>query len=121
VCFTNDLHPRSVNPDGTIKSADDWVLSQTLISRGASLGANSTVVCGIIIGAWAMIGSGSVVTHNVPDYALVYGNPARLHGFVCPCGARLATGETNDSNFKATCTKCGSETLIPDKLWKSVK
>ena len=87
--FTNDKNPRAVNPDGSLKAADDWVLSKTLVRKGAAIGANATIVCGVTIGQWAMIGSGSVVTRDVPDYGLVWGNPARLHGFVCPCGARL--------------------------------
>jgi acetyltransferase-like isoleucine patch superfamily enzyme len=87
--FTNDHLPRAVNPDGTIKTIDDWVCTATLVREGASIGANATIVCGVTIGRWAMVGAGAVVTHDVPDYGLVYGNPARLHGFVCPCGARL--------------------------------
>jgi acetyltransferase-like isoleucine patch superfamily enzyme len=100
VCFTNDLQPRAINPDGSLKKADDWVLSETRIQRGASLGANSTIRCGITIGEWAMVGAGSVVTHDVPAYGLVYGNPARLHGAVCRCGASLP-------REKATCPRCG--------------
>lgn len=89
VCFTNDLRPRAVNPDGSLKAAEDWVLSETIVREGAALGANSTIVCGVTIGKWAMVGSGSVVTRSVPDYGLVRGNPARLVGFVCPCGQVL--------------------------------
>jgi acetyltransferase-like isoleucine patch superfamily enzyme len=91
--FTNDKRPRSVNPDGTLKGGSDWVVSETLVRMGASIGAHATIVCGITIGRWAMIGSGTVVTKSVPDYGLVYGNPARLHGFVCPCGQKLGTEE----------------------------
>ena len=87
--FTNDRQPRAINPDGTLKSADDWVVSETLVKTGASIGAHATIVCGTTIGRWAMIGAGSVVTRDVPDYGLVYGNPARLHGFVCACGEKL--------------------------------
>src|SRR5512145_476613 len=86
VCFTNDMFPRAVNADMSLKAADDWVLSETLIKAGAAIGANSTIVCGITIGRWAMIGSGSVVTKDVPDYALMVGNPARLIGYVTPSG-----------------------------------
>ena len=68
VCFTNDMRPRAINVDGSPKAADDWVLSTTLIKRGAAIGANSTIRCGITLGEWAMIGSGSVVTKDVPDY-----------------------------------------------------
>ena len=90
VCFTNDMNPRAINPDGSLKSADDWVLSETLVKHGASIGANSTIRCGITLGEWSMIGAGSVVTTTVPPYGLVYGNPARMRGFVCPCGHKLA-------------------------------
>jgi UDP-2-acetamido-3-amino-2,3-dideoxy-glucuronate N-acetyltransferase len=93
VCFTNDLFPRAVNPDMSLKAADDWVLSETRVRAGSAIGANSTIVCGITIGRWAMIGSGSVVTKDVPDYALVVGNPARIIGYVTPSGKRVATAE----------------------------
>ena len=71
VCFTNDLKPRAINPDGTLKAGDDWVLSRTLIRFGAAIGANSTIRCGITIGRWAMIGAGSVVAQDVPDYGVI--------------------------------------------------
>jgi len=93
VCFTNDLLPRAVNPDMSLKDTEDWVLSETRVRQGASIGANSTIRCGITIGRWAMIGAGSVVTRDVPDYALVVGNPARLIGYVCACGNRQSTLE----------------------------
>jgi UDP-2-acetamido-3-amino-2,3-dideoxy-glucuronate N-acetyltransferase len=92
-CFTNDLFPRAVNPDMSPKGATDWVVSPTLVREGASIGANSTIVCGITIGRWAMIGAGSVVTRDVPDYALVVGSPARVIGYVSPAGRRVATAE----------------------------
>jgi acyl-[acyl carrier protein]--UDP-N-acetylglucosamine O-acyltransferase len=103
VCFTNDLKPRAINSDGSLKAADDWVLSLTRIRRGAALGANSTIRCGITVGAWAMIGSGSVVTKDIPDYGLAMGNPARLHG-LCPCGE---SSKRNDSpgHVVAACPK----------------
>jgi acetyltransferase-like isoleucine patch superfamily enzyme len=87
------MFPRAVNPDMSLKAADDWVLSETLIKAGAAIGANSTIVCGITVGRWAMIGSGSVVTKDVPDYALVVGNPARVIGYVTASGKRVATQE----------------------------
>lgn len=89
VCFTNDLLPRAVNPDGSLKAADDWDLTKTLIKKGAGLGANSTIRCGVTVGEWAIVGAGSVVTRDVPAYGLVWGNPARLRGFVDPSGNRL--------------------------------
>lgn len=93
VCFTNDLFPRAVNPDMSLKAADDWVLTETRISAGSAIGANATIVCGVTVGRWAMVGSGSVVTKDVPDYALVVGNPARQIGYVCACGKRQPTLE----------------------------
>ena len=115
VCFTNDLHPRAVNPDGTLKAADDWVLTKTLIRRGAALGANATIVCGVTVGAWAMVGSGSVVTRDLPDYGLAWGNPARLHAFVCPCGERLVRdeGRAEAGGVPMKCTHCGAVVVIP--------
>lgn len=79
-CFTNDLYPRSINPDGSLMGADDWELVPTLVKRGASIGANSTILCGVTIGQYAMVGAGAVVTKDVPDYAIVAGVPARVVG-----------------------------------------
>jgi len=118
VCFTNDMRPRAVNPDGSLKAADDWILSETLIKKGAALGANSTIRCGITIGEWAMVGSGSVVTKDVPPHGLVYGNPARLHAFVCACGTELEkTGHTRDV-VTAKCPKCSRTTEILSQDWE---
>jgi len=79
--FTNDRFPRAFHHDFTV--------SETLVKRGASIGANATIRCGVKIGEYAMIGSGSVVTKDVPAYALMAGNPARLIGWVCKCGGKL--------------------------------
>jgi UDP-2-acetamido-3-amino-2,3-dideoxy-glucuronate N-acetyltransferase len=86
VCFTNDKLPRAINPDGSLKDASDWTVSETVVRVGASIGANSTILSGIIIGRFALVGSGSVVSKNVEDFALVYGNPARVHGRVDKSG-----------------------------------
>lgn len=82
VCFTNDKLPRAVNPDLTLKSAHDWVEGKTLVKKGASIGANSTIVTGVTLGEWCMVGAGSVVTKDVPAFAIVRGNPARVVGTV---------------------------------------
>jgi UDP-2-acetamido-3-amino-2,3-dideoxy-glucuronate N-acetyltransferase len=114
--FTNDRQPRAINPDGSLKSADDWVVRETLVRRGASIGAHATIVCGSTIGQWAMVGAGAVVTRAVPDYGLVYGNPARLHGFVCPCGEKLtraADRATATGDVSMVCPKCGASIVIP--------
>jgi UDP-2-acetamido-3-amino-2,3-dideoxy-glucuronate N-acetyltransferase len=80
--FTNDKRPRSRNyPQAYLK---------TFLKEGCSIGANTTVLPGLTIGRWAMTGAGSVVTRNVPDHVLVYGNPATFHGWVCRCGQKLA-------------------------------
>lgn len=121
VCFTNDMLPRAINPDGTLKSADDWTLSETRIGYGASLGANSTIRCGVTIHPWAMVGAGSVVTRDVPGHALVFGNPARLRGFVCYCGERLAEKNRTPVHVEAECPNCRQVIGIPLMDWESVR
>jgi acetyltransferase-like isoleucine patch superfamily enzyme len=95
VTFTNDLYPRA---------QDDWRITDTLIGRGASLGANSTIVCGVVVGPWAMVGAGSVVVDDVPANALVVGNPAKQIGWVCSCGNRLGSADAPISD----CDRCGA-------------
>jgi acetyltransferase-like isoleucine patch superfamily enzyme len=90
--FTNDRFPRATN--------EEWPITETIVERGASIGANATLVCGIRVGHHAMIGAGSVVTRDVPPHALVLGNPARLQGYVCACGTRAEPGEA--------CGACGT-------------
>lgn len=77
VVFTNDKYPRAINEDGSLKKNTDWTVSETRIGYGASIGANVTIICGVTIGNWAMVGAGSVVTKDVAPYSLVVGNPAR--------------------------------------------
>jgi len=91
VAFTNDYMPRAFNKD--------WKITPTYIKKGASIGANATIICGNTIGSYAMVGAGSVVTKNVPSNALVVGNPARVIGYVCKCGQKL-------DNY-GYCIKCG--------------
>jgi UDP-2-acetamido-3-amino-2,3-dideoxy-glucuronate N-acetyltransferase len=98
--FTNVINPRS-----HVSRKHEY--QRTLVGRGASLGANSTIVCGHNIGRYAFIGAGAVVTRDVPDYALVVGNPGRVVGWVCQCGVKLAAGPTAPP--RATCSSCGSE------------
>lgn len=109
--FTNDLHPRAINPDGSLKSAEDWKVSPTLVKTGASIGAHATIVCGVTIGRWAMVGAGAVVTRDVPDYGLVYGIPARLEGYVCPCGEKLVecANRAEDDGEWLECKACGAK------------
>lgn len=99
--FTNILNPRSEFP----QRGSEFYL-KTVVKKSASLGANSTIVCGHSIGKYAFVGAGSVVTKEVPDYAMVFGNPARLKGWVCACGNRLDMSTDERSEEKATCSKC---------------
>lgn len=80
------------------------------MKKGASIGANATIVCGHDIGRYAFVGAGSVVTKNVPDYAMVYGSPAKVQGYVCQCGEKLHFAES-----KACCTACGKQYHMNDK------
>ncbi|MGZ8480927.1 MAG: acyltransferase [Candidatus Limnocylindria bacterium] len=107
VCFTNDLIPRAINADGTAKADADWQVSPTRVRNGAALGANSTILPGITIGRWAMVGSGSVVTRDVADHELVLGNPARRVGSACACGQPLRDAE-DGSAFRGDCPRCGT-------------
>jgi UDP-2-acetamido-3-amino-2,3-dideoxy-glucuronate N-acetyltransferase len=119
--FTNDKMPRAVNPDGSLKRDDDWTVSKTFVRQGASIGANATIVCGVTIGCWAMIGSGAVVTRDVPDYGLAWGNPARLHGFVCRCGSRLKEQEAGETQVMACCPVCNYTVSINRSLWEATR
>jgi acetyltransferase-like isoleucine patch superfamily enzyme len=82
VMFTNGLYPRATNEDGSLQRDGDWDCTPTLVKRGSSLGSNSTIVCGVIIGEHALIGAGAVVTKDVPAFAIVAGVPARIIGDV---------------------------------------
>jgi acetyltransferase-like isoleucine patch superfamily enzyme len=93
VIFTNDRLPRAINPDGSLKSASDWVVGRTLVRYGAAIGAGAIVVTGVTVGRWALIGAGAVVTHDVPDHAIVVGSPARIIGYVSAKGVRCASQE----------------------------
>lgn len=89
VCFTNDKNPRAINLNGTFKEPQDWRLGKTLVKRGASIGANTTILPGINIGEWALIGAGAVVTKDVSDYGIVVGNPAKLIGYANEKGEKI--------------------------------
>jgi UDP-2-acetamido-3-amino-2,3-dideoxy-glucuronate N-acetyltransferase len=112
VCFTNDLFPRAVTPDGTLKSPADWEITPTLVKYGASIGAGAIIVCGVTIGSFALIGAGAVVTRDVPAHTLVHGNPARPHGHVCHCARRLTKVHEEDGTLVGWCEYCAKTCFI---------
>lgn len=120
-CLTNDKLPRGINPDASLKGADDWQVSPIVVRFGAAIGAQSVVLPGVTIGRWAMVGSGSVVTRDVPDYGLVWGNPARLHGYACPCGHRLQAVREEDGLVNARCPHCGQEIPFSKTDWEAAQ
>ncbi len=107
VCFTNDMLPRAITPEGKLKSIDDWEITPTLVKYGASIGAGSIIICGLTIGEFALIGAGAVVTRDVPPHALVFGNPARQHGYVCRCARRLSDVYEQNGLLMGMCERCG--------------
>jgi UDP-2-acetamido-3-amino-2,3-dideoxy-glucuronate N-acetyltransferase len=78
VCFTNDRNPRAMTEVGGLQTSGDWEVVPTLVKRGASIGANATIVCGVTIGEGALVGAGSTITRDVPPNTVVYGNPGRV-------------------------------------------
>ncbi len=101
--FTNVVNPRS-----HVSRKDEY--RPTRVGRGASLGANSTIVCGHAVGRYAFVGAGAVVTRDVPDFALVVGNPARISGWMCQCGVKLAAGAQPPA--AAACAVCGADYAV---------
>jgi len=104
--FTNDLTPRAKYPKGTAG------YKKTLVKEGASIGANATIVCGNVIGKYAMVAAGAVVTKDVPDYALVVGIPAKPIGWVCECG------EVLDRSFE--CKTCKRKYVMINEIMKMI-
>jgi len=119
ICL-NDKYPRAINPDGFLKTSTDWEVNPSHIGDGAGVGGGAIILPGVNIGNWAMVGSGSVVTKDVPDHGLVYGNPAQLHGFVCKCGQRLESAEPQDDMVHLPCTKCDGEVILLRAVFEMV-
>jgi UDP-2-acetamido-3-amino-2,3-dideoxy-glucuronate N-acetyltransferase len=97
--LTNDMYPRSIEPDGSLKGADDWEPEGVIIRRGASVGARAVVLPGVEIGAWALIAAGAVVTVNVPSYALMVGVPAKQVGWVGTSARRLVPSQNSEGTL----------------------
>lgn len=108
-CLTNDRVPRAITPDGVLKTEADWEIGHTRVCYGAAIGAGAVILTGVTIGRWAMVGAGAVVTRDVPDYGLVVGVPARLVGYVCPCGQRLS----EEGGGAWRCVHCGARFDLP--------
>lgn len=110
--FTNVVNPRSHVP-----RKNEY--KRTLVMRGATIGANATIVCGVTLGRYCFVGAGAVVTRDVPGYAITYGSPARLCGWICSCGTKLNLGTSNNGIESAKCPSCGrqhrKEGLIVDE------
>ncbi len=109
--FTNVINPRS-----HVERKDEY--KSTLVQKGTSIGANATIICGVTLGRYAFVGAGSVVTRDVPDYAVVYGSPARIRSWVCNCGLPLSLSSDPDTDEKSDC-ECGAKyqkqgTLVAD-------
>lgn len=102
--FTNVINPRS-----HVSRKDEY--KTTLVKKGASIGANATIVCGSTLGRYCFVGAGAVVTKDVPDYALVYGTPARIRGWVCQCGEQL-----DFQDDRAVCPNCGDSYRKQDQV-----
>lgn len=100
--FTNDMTPRSFN--------EDWQVTPTRVRRGASIGANATIVCGVTLGQYSMVAAGSTVTHDVPPHALVIGSPARVVAYICRAGHRMEAENPLDYESRYHCRQC-RETL----------
>ena len=97
--FTNVMNPRS-----HVERKSEY--KTTLVKQGATIGANATIVCGITLGRYCFIGAGALVTRDVPDYARVFGNPAKLKGWTCNCGEKLHLPTDQSSNAAAKCSVC---------------
>jgi len=99
--IANDRYPRAVTPDGALKRDDDWEVGESLVEYGAAIGARAVVLPGVRIGRWALVAAGAVVTRDVPAFAIVAGNPARVRGWACMCATPL------DEHLR--CPRCGRQ------------
>lgn len=104
--FTNVRTPRCEYPRNTSKD-----YAETLVKRGTSIGANATIVCGTVLGRCSFVGAGATVTKDVPDYAMVYGNPARIQGYMCACGDTIVDADAKELN----CERCNTHIFLKEK------
>lgn len=113
VTFTNDFYPRSLSTN--------WEILPTYVKKGASIGAKTVIVCGVTIGEYALIGAGSVVTKDIPAYALAYGNPARIRGFICKCSKKLEVVEKTKTYVVTRCSSCDETYRIDVEDYSRIK
>jgi UDP-2-acetamido-3-amino-2,3-dideoxy-glucuronate N-acetyltransferase len=113
----NDKNPRAINLDGALKSDADWTVSAGLVRHGASLGGGAIVLPGVTVGRFAMVGSGAVVTRDVPDHGMVAGNPARLRGFVCEAGHPMRPVAQVVEGTQMRCPVDGSTVVIANDVY----
>jgi UDP-2-acetamido-3-amino-2,3-dideoxy-glucuronate N-acetyltransferase len=113
VMLLNDKNPRAINADGSLKSDSDWIASEAAVRRGAAVGGGAVVLPGVNIGSFAMVGAGAVVTKDVPDHGIVFGNPARLRGFACVCGQKLNPLDRKPDGMLMRCPKDATEVVVP--------
>jgi len=112
--FTNVINPRSAYP----KEFDEY--SSTLVKQGATIGANATIICGVIIGEFAFIGAGSIVTRDVLPYALMYGNPARQHGWMSESGNKLDFQKKRNGALVASCSTSQTEYILKNNRMSKI-
>ena len=120
VMCLNDKYPRAVNVDGSLKLDADWEVRPSHIGNGAGIGGGAIILPGVNVGVWAMVGSGAVVSKDVPDHGLVYGNPADLVGFVCKCGRRLEYAARQEELEVYRCSLCEVDVGIPANMASQV-
>lgn len=121
VMLLNDKNPRAITPDGALKADSDWEVSPTHIGYGAGIGGGAIILPGVSIGKWAIIGSGAVVTKDIPDYGLAYGNPARLTGFVSAAGRRMIE-KSRDEQTVVLFDADGDEVInVPLAIYRQIK
>ncbi len=106
-----------INPRSHVSRKDEY--KTTLIERGASVGANATIICGVTLGRYCFIGAGTVVTRSIPDFGLAYGSPGRVQGWMCLCGVRLGF-ESLDGQEQAVCAECGERYLKKGQVVESI-
>lgn len=119
--LTNDKNPRAINPDGSLKKDSDWEVGTILVKKGASIGAGVIILPGVTIGKFALVGAGSVVTKDVPDFALVHGVPAQIKGFVCQCGCKTEKLDEKEEIIFLKCQKCSKILKINKKNYNQIQ